>query len=212
MEVRPAGSDNIKAVKSWQQKQRLAQVEIILHVEPSQLPHTCFDNPKDIWDKLEKVYLSCGFATCLSLKCFLSMWKDEAQAMHAWIAAIQSVINELADASTEVSEDDISVILTLGLPPSYENFVIMLDTTPDNQFTLDLVITCLLNEESHETMVDMDNMHNDNILYEKGKERKGTFSVTNVEKGATCVVNAQTRPTTICLPVMTHQNQKGIRE
>ena len=140
------------------------------------------------------------------------MWKDEAQPMCAWIAAIQSVIHELADAGTEVLEDDIIVILTLGLPPTYKNFVITLDTTPDNQFTLDLIVTCLLNEESCQMMVDMDNMHNDNILYGKGKERKGTFSVTNVEKGATCVVNAQTRPTTICLPAITHQIQKGIRE
>ena len=68
MEVRPAGSNNTKAVKSWQKKQRLAQAEIILHVEPSQLPHTCFDNLKDIWDNLETVHRSHGFATCLPLK------------------------------------------------------------------------------------------------------------------------------------------------
>ena len=68
MEVRPTRSDNTKAVKSWQKKQRLAQAEIILHVEPSQLPHTHFNNPKDIWDNPEKVYQSHGFAMCLSLK------------------------------------------------------------------------------------------------------------------------------------------------
>ena len=68
------------------------------------------------------------------------MWKDEAQPMCAWITAIQSVLHELADAGTEVLEDDIIVILSLGLPPTYENVVIMLDTTPNNQFTLDLII------------------------------------------------------------------------
>ena len=185
-EVRPAGSDNTKAMKSWQKKQRLAKAEIILHIEPSQLPHTCFDNPKDIWDNLEKVHWSCGFTTCLSLKQhFLSMQKDEAQPMHAWIAAMQSIIHELADAGTEVSEDDIIIILTLGLPPSYKNFVITLDATPNNQFTLDLIITCLLNEESYQTMVDMDNMCNNNTLYAKGKEGKRNFPITDAEKGAT---------------------------
>ena len=104
------------------------------------------------------------------------MQKDEAQPMHAWIAAMQSIIHELADAGTEVSEDDIIIILTLGLPPSYKNFVITLDATPNNQFTLDLIITHLLNEESRQVMVDMDNMHNDNILYAKGKEGKRNFS------------------------------------
>ena len=75
----------------------------------------------------------------LSLKqCFLSMRKEEAQPMHAWIAAVQSVIHKLADTSTEVLEDNIIIILTLGLPPSCKNFVITLDATPDNQFTLDL--------------------------------------------------------------------------
>ena len=140
------------------------------------------------------------------------MQKDKAQPMRAWIAAMGSVVHELADAGTGVSEDDIIVILTLGLPPTYENFVITLDATPDNQFTLDLIITCLLNEESSQMMVDMDNICNNNILYAKGKEGKGTFPVTDAEKGGTCIANAQTRPTTICLPVMTHQNQKGIRE
>ena len=104
------------------------------------------------------------------------MRKDEAQPMHAWIATMQSVVHELADAGTEVSEDDIIVILTLGLLLSYKNFVIMLDATPDNQFTLDLVITHPLNEESCQTMVDMDNMCNDNLLYAKGKEGKRNFS------------------------------------
>ena len=52
----------------------------------------------------------------------------------------------------------------------------MLDATPNNQFTIDLIITCLLNEESHQTTVDMDNMCNNNILYAKGKEGKRNFS------------------------------------
>ena len=58
----------------------------------------------------------------------------------------------------------------------------MLDTTPNNQFTLDLVITHLLNEESCRTMVDMDNICNNNILYAKGKEGKRNFSCYQCRK------------------------------
>ena len=39
-----------------------------------------------------------------------------------------------------------------------------------------------------------------------------TFPVTDAEKGATCIANAQTRPMMLPLPAMTNQNQKGIRE
>jgi hypothetical protein len=58
------------------------------------------------------------------------------------------------------------------LPPTYENFVIILDATPDEQLMLDLVITHLLNEESRQLMANGAESHDDTALYAKGKVMK----------------------------------------
>jgi hypothetical protein len=41
-------------------------------------------------------------------------------------------------------------VLTVGLSPSYENFIVTLDSTPPDKFTLDYVIACLMNEEARQ--------------------------------------------------------------
>ncbi|KAG1836990.1 hypothetical protein DFJ58DRAFT_608425, partial [Suillus subalutaceus] len=40
------------------------------------------------------------------------------------------------------------LILTLGLPPSYENFIVSLNATTSSELMLDHVITQLMNEEA----------------------------------------------------------------
>jgi len=47
-----------------------------------------------------------------------------------------------------VTDEDMILVLTMGLPANYENFVMVLDSTPPEIFTLQYVITRLLNEES----------------------------------------------------------------
>jgi gag-polypeptide of LTR copia-type len=76
------------------------------------------------------------------------MKKSDTQTMHTWIAAVRHLAQELTEAGTTVTDDDTIIVLMLGLPLTYKNFVITLDVTPDEQLTLDLVITRLLNEES----------------------------------------------------------------
>jgi gag-polypeptide of LTR copia-type len=76
------------------------------------------------------------------------MKKGDMQTMHTWIAAVRHLAHEFTEAGTTVTDDDTIIVLMLGLPLTYENFVITLDVTPDEQLTLDLVITRLLNEES----------------------------------------------------------------
>jgi len=73
-------SPNHKAVRAFVKKQQLTCAKLILSVKVSQLPHTHYDNPKAIWDGLQKVHQACGFATHLSLHChFLNMHKQDDQ-------------------------------------------------------------------------------------------------------------------------------------
>ena len=67
--TRLAGSPNAKNVRAFVKKQQFARTKIILSIEASQLPHTRHDDPKKIWDSLQKVHRACGFATRLSLCC-----------------------------------------------------------------------------------------------------------------------------------------------
>ncbi|KAJ3818226.1 hypothetical protein F5880DRAFT_1463190, partial [Lentinula raphanica] len=59
---------------------------------------------------------------------------------------------ELAMAGIAVDDHDIILTLTLGLPSSVcDPIIISFDLTNPAKLTLDVVITCLLNEETHQT-------------------------------------------------------------
>ena len=66
----------------------------------------------------------------------------------AWIPTVKHIAHQLTAVNVEASDKDIIIILTLGLSPSFKNFIITLDATPPEQLTLDYVTTHLLNEES----------------------------------------------------------------
>jgi hypothetical protein len=68
--------------------------------------------------------------------------------MPAWIAKVHSHAYKLEEIDVDVPDDDIIMVLTGGLPSEHENFVVTLDSTPPDLFTLDYVISRLLNEES----------------------------------------------------------------
>ena len=70
--------------------------------------------------------------------------------MSHWIAVVKQVAYQLTEIGATASDEDIIVALTLGLPNSYENFVVTLDSTPFDQLTLDYITMRLLNEESRQ--------------------------------------------------------------
>src|SRR5882724_9934497 len=95
----PVGSPNHKAVKTFVKKQQLARAKIILSIKASQLPHTRHDDPKAIWDSLQKVHWACGFATCLSLCCrFLYMRKWDDQPIISWVSDVKKTAFQLEAA------------------------------------------------------------------------------------------------------------------
>jgi hypothetical protein len=156
-ESKPTGSVNSKLMKTWTKRQRLAHAEIILHVETDQLLHTCFDDPKEIWENLEKIHHARSFATHLLLRWrFLSIKKDPTKPMSHWIAAVKQVAYQLMEIGATTTDENIIIALTLSLPASYDNFVIMLDSTPPNQLTLDYAIVHLLNEASRQELQDVE--------------------------------------------------------
>jgi hypothetical protein len=147
----PLGSPNSKAVKDFLRKQAEARAEIVLHVETSQLSHVRDRNPAVIWTTLETVHRARGFATRLMLRRkFIMLKKSNDMTMQAWIAHVRCVAFQLEEINVSISDEDLILVLTVGLSPSYENFIVTLDSTPPDELTLDYVIARLMNEEARQ--------------------------------------------------------------
>jgi hypothetical protein len=150
----PTTGPNSKAVKDWDQKSAEARAEMILAVEINQLAHMTAPTAPEVWEELERVHCSCGFATKMALRRkFMSMHKPNDQKMSAWIGDVRSVAFRLSQVGVTVNDEDIILVLTMGLPASFDTFVIALDSTNAAALTLDYVIGRLLNEESRISIV-----------------------------------------------------------
>jgi hypothetical protein len=149
-EVLPAGSSSHKSVHAFRKKQAKAIAEITLHVDVAQLSFIQNDDPKTVWDALAAVHQARGMATRLTLRRqFLRLQKPEGP-MQNFIAEARRLAQLLQEIGVTVDDEDIILVLTGGLPLSYDNFVITLDSMPPSELTLDYVITRLLNEEARQ--------------------------------------------------------------
>jgi gag-polypeptide of LTR copia-type/Zinc knuckle len=147
-ETRPSSSENTKAVRAFIKKQQLACAKIILSIEMSQLPHTRYDDPTEIWESLEQVHHAHGFATRLALhRRSLYMHKKDDQTMNSWISDIKNAAFQLEAAGVAVIDEDMILALTEGLPGEFTTLIITLDNILTAELTLVNIITHLLNEE-----------------------------------------------------------------
>jgi hypothetical protein len=143
-----AGS-KAKAVRAYEKCAAECRAEIVLHVEESQLSYVRNRDLKVIWDTFWDTYQARGYATRRALRRkFIALTKSDEMTMPAWIAEVRKHAYKLEECGVDVADEDIIMVLTAGLSPAYENFIITLDATPDDEFTLNYVITCLLNEEA----------------------------------------------------------------
>ncbi|THH30569.1 hypothetical protein EUX98_g3640 [Antrodiella citrinella] len=127
---RPMGSPNSTAIKSYVRKAAEARAEIVLHIEPSQLPHVCDPDVTLVWATLKSVHQSRGFGTCMSCRrTFFSMRMDPDILMSRWIAKVRRATFLLQEVGGAVTDEDTIVILTNRLLRSYESIIIsVMDT------------------------------------------------------------------------------------
>ena len=86
---------------------------------------------------------------------FNTMTKHIDQSMSSWIADVQQAMFHLNKVRYTATDEDKILVLTQGLPPSYDPFIISLDATiaasgskDDPSVSLEVVKSHLLNEES----------------------------------------------------------------
>ncbi|TFK42854.1 hypothetical protein BDQ12DRAFT_578312, partial [Crucibulum laeve] len=73
---------------------------------------------------LQNVHCTSGFATSLSLHWkFLTTKKAKTQSIQGWIGTIQSLAFWMEQAEIDVSEQDCILMMTMGLPSSYNNLI-----------------------------------------------------------------------------------------
>jgi hypothetical protein len=138
-------------VPAFRKRQAACRAEIILRADDSQLSHMRDNDPKIVWEELAKVHRARGFGTRLSLRRgFLTASMREDQTMQAWVGEVRSLAYRLKDIGVRVDDEEIIVVLTIGLPPAYKTLVISLDSVDTDKLTLEFVITRLLNEEAQQ--------------------------------------------------------------
>jgi hypothetical protein len=145
--LRPVGPPN--AMQAWDWKNMEACAELQLAIKWDQLVHMTATNALEIWAELEHIHQVTGFTTHMSLKWQLWRMKmKDGQRMASWISDVKGVVFQLSQIGVTVPDEDIILMLTNRLPPSYQNFVLTLDSTPSKNFNLNYVIVCLQTEET----------------------------------------------------------------
>ena len=122
-----------------------AHAKIILRVTPSQLTHCHDPDPMTIWNNLMIIHSSHGHSTIIALHHrFHHLHLKHTENMSTYVAFL------LEEADVTVTDDDIILAITSGLPWSYDSFLISLNATPDDDYMLAYVIACLVNEYQHQ--------------------------------------------------------------
>ena len=88
---------------------------------------------------------------------FNTMTKRTDQSMSSWIVDVQQAAFHLNEVGYTAMDEDKILVLTQGLPPSYDPFIISLDAAiaasgskDDPSISLEVVKSRLLNEKSHQ--------------------------------------------------------------
>ena len=145
--LRPAGPPN--AMQAWDQKNQEAWAKLQLAIKWDQLAHMTAEDTSEIWTELKHIHQSTGFTMHIGLK--RQLWKmkmKDGQRMASWISDVKGVVFQLSQIGDVVPDKDIILALTNGLPPSYNHFVLMLNSTPSEVFNLNYVIGCLRTKET----------------------------------------------------------------
>jgi hypothetical protein len=158
--IRPAGIPSTPAVRTFLHKSAEALAEITLNVAPSQLSFINSDDPAVVWQELERVHQARGVSSRLTLRRrFWRLKKADDQSVQAFIGEARRLAMLLVDIGVTVEDEEMILVITGGLPPSYDHLLVSLDSTDPALLTVDFVVTRLLNEESRQTHSNADQLH-----------------------------------------------------
>jgi hypothetical protein len=157
--VKPEGDTNSakKAIAEYEMMLRQARARMIRRVTAGQLPHMKDPDPRKVWAELRRVHRAGGFGSKLAMrrrfinaKMKLDDSREIAESMASWIGRVKGMRFELEAVGVNVADEDVILVLTNGLPETYNPFVIALDGARPEDITLQNVIVRLANEEGRQ--------------------------------------------------------------
>jgi hypothetical protein len=157
--VKPEGDTNTakKAIAEYEMKLRQARARMIRRVTAGQLPHMKDPDPRKVWTELRRVHRAGGFGLKLAMhrrfinaKMKLNNSREIAESMASWISRVKGMCFKLEAVGVNVTDKDVILVLTNGLPETFNQFVIALDATRPEDITLKNVIAQLANEEGQQ--------------------------------------------------------------
>lgn len=173
-----------KAVAAFLKKQRLARAEIALRVSDLQLVHTRHEDPFETWQKLKVLHEAHGLGTRTSLRRRLhSMTKPEGCNMQTWISTVEELARRLGDLGSKIDDEEQIIVITKGLPDSYEPIIVALDQLELKDLTLKSVTTRLLNEEARQAEPEGEL---DSAAMKAMKAHEGTSTSRGTRRVLTC--------------------------
>ena len=138
-----------KAVaKRSAKKMSEARASMIKRVEMSQWVHMHEQDPMIIWDKLMATHQAHGLAIQLAKHCkFLMVAKMADELITAWTSHVKGMEFDLEDIGGTAMEEDIIVVITMGLGKEYDHFVASINAMATRKFMVDCFVTRMLNVE-----------------------------------------------------------------
>jgi hypothetical protein len=113
--------------KAFEKRQAQCISELVLSANDSQLSHMISTDPKIVWESFTSVHHARGFGSCLQLQWkFITASMKENQSMESWIREVRMLSNKLKAFNIMISDEDVVVVLTAGLPSSYISVIILL--------------------------------------------------------------------------------------
>jgi hypothetical protein len=132
----------------WIKKDAEAHLTISLAVEQSQMKHIKKSTTaKEAWDALKSYHLKSSLSVKVSLMKQLCNQKyDEMTTMEDHINGMSDVFQKLSDIGEELSESWSIAFLLCSLPESYDTIIMTLEARADDELTMSLVETKLVDE------------------------------------------------------------------
>lgn len=141
------GAEGTKKVKRSHNRKARARAELILHVSPSQLIHCSHEDPAVIWTALATAHAGYRRSTINSLRSRLyQLHLEGSETMLAFVQRARHVACLIKEAGGKVSDNDIILAITTGLPSSYDPCIASFDTLPDSEYNLVTIVAELIFE------------------------------------------------------------------
>lgn len=113
-----------RAVKTWVKNDNKAKSDIILSIKPSKLKQLkgCVTS-REVWLKLENMYLSKGLARkTILLKQLMLQCMEDGDDVREHVQKFFDIVDKLAEINVEINSELLAIMLLYRLPPSFDNF------------------------------------------------------------------------------------------